>query len=82
MFLNLKGMSIAFAIAESLLDTGSMTLLVTHYPQITHLANLYPAVKNMHLKTSIDLSLRREEETNDTTTTTTTTRTGQVNTMC
>ena len=55
--LNLKGMSIAFAIAESLLDTGSMTLLVTHYPQITHLANLYPAVKNMHLKTSIDLSL-------------------------
>jgi hypothetical protein len=57
MLLNLKGMSIAFAIAESLLDTGSMTLLVTHYPQITHLANLYPAVKNMHLKTSIDLSL-------------------------
>ncbi len=51
-------MSIAFAIAESLLDTGSMTLLVTHYPQITHLANLYPAVKNMHLKTSIDLSIR------------------------
>ena len=50
-------MSIAFSIAESLLETGCMTLLVTHYPQITHLANLYPAVKNMHLKTSIDLSL-------------------------
>ena len=76
--MRIVGMSIAFAIAESLLETGSMTLLVTHYPQITHLANLYPAVKNMHLKTSIDLSLSREE----TTTTTANTRTGQVNTMC
>ena len=68
-------MSIAFAIAESLLETGSMTLLVTHYPQITHLANLYPAVKNMHLKTSIDLSLS-DSATNNTTTNNNTRATG------
>lgn len=51
------GMSIAFAIAESLLDSNAITLFVTHYPQITYLAHLYQNAKNVHLKTSIDLSL-------------------------
>jgi DNA mismatch repair ATPase MutS len=46
-------MSIAFSIAESLLTTEAITLFVTHYPQITLLANLYPNAKNMHLKTTI-----------------------------
>lgn len=31
-----------------------MTLFVTHYPQITTLASMYPNVKNVHLRTSID----------------------------
>ena len=50
------GLSIAFAIAEHLLDTAAMTLFVTHYPQITSLAQMYPNVKNVHLKTSLDLT--------------------------
>ena len=47
-------MSIAFAIAEALLNTQAFTLFVTHYPQITSLPSMYPNVKNVHLKTSID----------------------------
>jgi DNA mismatch repair protein MSH4 len=50
------GLSLAFAIAEHLLDTPAMTLFVTHYPQITSLAQMYPNVKNVHMKTSIEIS--------------------------
>ena len=46
------GVSLAFAIAESLLQSGAFTLFVTHYPLVTSLPNLYPNVKNFHLKTS------------------------------
>lgn len=52
----IPGVSIAFSIAETLLESEAITLFVTHYPQITYLANLYPNVKNVHLKTSIDLA--------------------------
>jgi len=52
----MSGVSIAFSIAETLLESEAITLFVTHYPQITYLANLYPNVKNVHLKTSIDLA--------------------------
>lgn len=45
-------MSIAFSIAESLLQSEALTLFVTHYPLVTTLPNLYPNVKNFHLKTS------------------------------
>ena len=31
------------------------TLFVTHYPQLTALADMYPNVANVHLKTSIDV---------------------------
>ena len=33
-----------------------MTLFVTHYPQVTVLAQIYPQAKNVHMKTSIDLA--------------------------
>lgn len=33
-----------------------MTLFVTHYPQLTVLAQMYPQAKNVHMKTSIDLA--------------------------
>jgi DNA mismatch repair ATPase MutS len=49
-------LSIAFAIAESLLDSEATTLFVTHYPQITSLVSIYSNAKNIHLKTSIELS--------------------------
>lgn len=45
-------MSLAFSIAESLLHSDALTLFVTHYPLVTTLTNLYPNVKNFHLKTS------------------------------
>lgn len=51
------GLSIAFAIAETLIASKAMTLFVTHYPQITALANMYPNAKNVHLKTVIDLDM-------------------------
>ena len=52
---NIDGVSIAFAIAERLALSSSYTLFVTHYPQLTALADMYPNVANVHLKTSIDV---------------------------
>eukprot|EP01038_Epipyxis_sp_PR26KG_P013442 gene13442-18022_t len=51
---NIDGMSIAFAIAESLIFSKAFTLFVTHYPQLTQLAQLYSNVKNEHLKTIVN----------------------------
>ena len=34
---------------------NAYTLFVTHYPQLTALADMYPNVANIHLKTSIDV---------------------------
>ena len=48
------GLSIAFAIAEQLQCSPATTLFVTHYPQITSLAAMYPNVKNVHMRTSLD----------------------------
>jgi DNA mismatch repair ATPase MutS len=52
----LTGVSIAFAIAEQLLASSAYTLYVTHYPQLTSLSTMYTNVKNVHLRTSIDVS--------------------------
>ena len=57
---NIDGVSLAFAIAERLAvaATGGLspyTLFVTHYPQLTALADMYPNVANVHLRTSIDV---------------------------
>lgn len=53
---NVDGISIACAIAESLVQSKAFTLFVTHYAQITSLSSIYPTVKNIHLKTRVDLS--------------------------
>ena len=51
------GVSIAFSVAEQLLSTPAYTLFVTHYPQLTSLSSMYTNVKNVHLRTSIDVPL-------------------------
>lgn len=50
----MSGLSIAFSIAEELQASAASTMFVTHYPQITSLASMYPNVKNVHLRTSLD----------------------------
>lgn len=52
---NIDGISIAIAIAEHLLSTSSFILFVTHYYQITHLADSYFNAKNIHFDTSVIL---------------------------
>lgn len=53
---NIDGVSIAFAVAESLIFTPAYTLFVTHYTQLTSLPSLYSNAKNAHFKTSINVS--------------------------
>lgn len=48
--------------AEKLISAKAFTLFVTHYPQITSLALLYPTVRNFHMKTSIDISMDAAED--------------------
>ena len=48
---NIDGMSIAIAVAESLLQSTAFSIYVSHYPQITALASFYPTLKNVHLRT-------------------------------
>jgi DNA mismatch repair protein MSH4 len=57
------GLSIAFAVAERLLESSAMTLFVTHYPQVTSLAQMYPGAKNVHMRTSIDLAPDAQDAT-------------------
>lgn len=52
----MSGVSIAFSVAEQLLTSSAYTLFVTHYPQLTSLSTMYSNVKNVHLRTSIDIS--------------------------
>lgn len=56
-FYLILGVSIAFSIAEQLLASAAYTLFVTHYPQLTSLSTMYTNVKNVHLRTSIDISV-------------------------
>lgn len=51
---NIDGLSLAYAIAEHLIDSSAYTLFVTHYSQITSLADMYPSVSNVHLKVALD----------------------------
>ena len=51
------GVSIAFSIAEQLLASPAYTLFVTHYPQLTSLSTMYTNVKNIHMRTSIDVTV-------------------------
>jgi DNA mismatch repair ATPase MutS len=45
----LDGLSLAWAIAETLADRGCRTLFATHYHEITSLADRLPAVTNLHV---------------------------------
>jgi MutS domain V len=50
---NEDGVAIAWATAEHLLKKRAMTFFVTHYPQISCLASIYPSVQNIHLEASV-----------------------------
>jgi DNA mismatch repair protein MSH4 len=52
---NIDGLSIAFAVAEHLIDSSSFCLFVTHYSQICALSKMYPNASNIHLKVALDL---------------------------
>ena len=51
---NEDGVAIAWSISEFLLVKRAMTFFVTHYPQLSKLAEIYPNVQNQHLSSAID----------------------------
>lgn len=46
---NEDGVAIAWSISEHLLASRVMTFFVTHYPQLSKLSLVYPAVQNQHM---------------------------------
>lgn len=50
---NEDGVAVAWAVSEYLLTKRAMTFFVTHYPQISKLAEVYPNVQNQHLGSHI-----------------------------
>lgn len=50
---NEDGVAIAWSTSEYLLKKRSMTFFVTHYPQLSSLAGIYPCVQNIHLEASV-----------------------------
>jgi DNA mismatch repair protein MSH4 len=50
---NEDGVAIAWSTSEYLLKKRAMTFFVTHYPQLSSLATIYPSVQNIHLGASI-----------------------------
>jgi DNA mismatch repair ATPase MutS len=53
---NEDGVAVAWAVSEFLLTKRAMTFFVTHYPQISKLASVYPNVQNQHLGSHISTS--------------------------
>ena len=53
---NEDGVAVAWAVSEFLLTKRAMTFFVTHYPQISKLASVYPNVQNQHLGSQISSS--------------------------
>jgi MutS domain V len=53
---NEDGVAIAWSVSEYLLKKRAMTFFVTHYPQLTSLATIYPIVQNIHLQASVSSS--------------------------
>lgn len=50
---NEDGVAIAWSTSEYLLKKRAMTFFVTHYPQLSSLATIYPSVQNIHLEASV-----------------------------
>jgi len=50
---NEDGVAIAWSMSEYLLKKHAMTFFVTHYPQITCLASIYPCVQNVHMEAAV-----------------------------
>lgn len=50
---NEDGVAIAWSMSEYLLKKRAMTFFVTHYPQLSSLATIYPSVQNIHLGASV-----------------------------
>jgi MutS domain V len=50
---NEDGVAIAWSMSEYLLKKRAMTFFVTHYPQLSSLASIYPIVQNMHMEASV-----------------------------
>ena len=50
---NEDGVAIAWSMSEYLLKKRAMTFFVTHYPQLSSLATIYPIVQNIHLGASV-----------------------------
>ena len=46
----MDGIAIAVAVVEALLDTEAYCLFVTHFHQITQLEEVYPCIRNIHMK--------------------------------
>ncbi|KAL7542609.1 hypothetical protein ACHAWF_007211, partial [Thalassiosira exigua] len=58
---NEDGVAVAWAVSEHLLTKRAMTFFVTHYPQISKLADVYPNVQNQHLGSHITSSSSQGE---------------------
>lgn len=50
---NEDGVAVAWSVSEYLLTKRAMTFFVTHYPQLSKLAEVYPNVQNQHLGSQI-----------------------------
>jgi len=50
---NEDGVAIAWAMSEYLLKKRACTFFVTHYPQLSCLASIYPSVQNVHMEASV-----------------------------
>jgi MutS domain V len=57
---NEDGVAIAWSTSEYLLKKRSMTFFVTHYPQLSCLASIYPSVQNIHLEASVTRGVKGE----------------------
>jgi dsDNA-specific endonuclease/ATPase MutS2 len=57
---NEDGVAIAWSVSEYLLKRCAMTFFVTHYPQLSSLATIYPSVQNIHLEASVSQGLNGE----------------------
>lgn len=52
----------AFSICEHLALSGSMTLFVTHYPQLTQMSAMYNNIKNVHFKIQCNTNANANDE--------------------